>query len=471
MRPGTGFLYNTEVKLKLYNALTRTKEEFAPTDSREVRMYSCGLTVYSDPHIGNLRAYIFTDTLRRALLAEGYAVRHVMNITDVGHLTSDADEGEDKLERAAREKRQDAYALAEHYTEIFRKNLEELNIFEPTIWTKATEHIKEQIALVKKIEEAGYTYTTSDGVYFDTGKLKDYGKLARLNVEGQKEGARVEKNPEKKNASDFALWKFSPKGVKRQMEWDSPWGKGFPGWHIECTAMSTTYLGELFDIHTGGVDHLTVHHPNEMAQAQAAFGTDQARFWLHNEHLVVDKGRMGKSEGNAVTLETLKERGYAPLAFRYFVLSAHYRTKLTFSWEAMDGAQAAYEKLLRSAAALEGKPKIGCAEYEQRFREAIEDDLNTPRALAVLWDLFKSGYPDEAIKESLFAMDEVLGLGLADAAQEHVDVPEEVQALVDEREEARKVKDFARSDELRRRIAEKGFAVNDTPDGPALSRR
>jgi cysteinyl-tRNA synthetase len=455
----------------LFNTLHRAKEEFQPMRENTVRMYSCGPTVYSEPHIGNLRAYIFVDLLRKTLLAQGWKMQHVMNLTDVGHLVSDADDGEDKMEKAARETGKNAWELAEHFTGVFKENLADLHIAAPDIWAKATDHIEEQIALVTRIEEQGFTYQTSDGIYLDTSRIADYPALGVANVAGMEEGARVEKNPEKKHPSDFALWKFSQKNEQRQMEWNSPWGKGFPGWHLECTAMSAKYLGNLADIHTGGVDHASLHHPNEIAQSQAAYGTQEARFWMHNEFLVVDSGRMGKSEGNTLTLETLKEKGYDPLAYRYFVLSAHYRQKLTFSWEGMDGAQAAYHKLITTFSRLNGEGKTGCAEFEQRFKDAMNDDLNTPQALAVLWELLKSDHPDSAKRHSALVMDELLSLGLAARAQQPtVVIPQEVHELLKKREDARVAKDFAKSDALRDAISKAGFIIEDTPDGPRLLR-
>lgn len=455
--------------LMLFNTLHRSKEEFQPAREGTVRMYSCGPTVYSAPHIGNLRAYIFADVLRRTLHAQGWKVTQVMNLTDVGHLTDDADTGEDKVEKAAKESGKTAWEISAQYTEIFKKNLTELSIQEPNIWAKATDHISEQIALIQKIEAQGCAYLTRDGVYLDTSRIAGYPALGTLDIGGIQEGARVEKNPEKKHPSDFALWKFTPKGTKRQMEWDSPWGKGFPGWHLECTAMSVKYLGELADIHTGGIDHISIHHPNEIAQSQAAYGTQEARFWMHNEFLVWERSRMGKSEGNALTLTTLQKKGYTPLAYRYFVLSAHYRQKLTFSWEAMDGAQAAYHKLVNAFARLRAEEKPGCAEFEQRFREAMNDDLNTPQALAILWELIKSDYPDGAKRRSALLMDNTLGLGLADvAATPATEIPDELQLLLRQREEARNAKDFAKADTLRKKISEAGFTIEDTPEGPRL---
>jgi len=452
--------------LNLFNTLSRTLESFLPL-GEEVGLYTCGPTVYAPPHLGNLRTYIFEDLLKRALLMNGYKVKHVMNITDVGHLTSDADEGEDKMEKGAAREGKSVWEIAEYYTQMFRANLAELNILEPDIWCKATAHIAEQIELIAKLEANGFTYKTSDGIYFDTSKLKHYGQLAKLDPKGLRAGARVEANPEKHNPTDFALWKFSPAGTKRQMEWPSPWGVGFPGWHIECSAMSMKYLGETFDIHCGGIDHIPVHHTNEIAQSEAATGKPFARYWLHGEFLIDGDKRMGKSEGNAMTLDWLKSQGIAPLAYRYFCLQTHYRKPLNFSLSAVLSAQKAWQNLQDKIAMLD-PPAIGCAEFEQKFNAAINDDLNAPQALAVVWELIKSSYPDSAKKQSLLKMDEVLGLGLSDVPR--LVVPPEVQALVEERERIRRAKDFTKSDDIRQRIKDLGFIVEDTELGPIIKR-
>ncbi len=453
--------------LRLYNTLTRKKDEFTPLVPGQVGLYTCGPTVYSDPHLGNLRTYLFEDLLKRTLLMEGYQVKHVMNITDVGHLTSDADEGEDKMEKGSRATGKTVWELAELYTEVFRRNLKDLNILEPDVWCKATDYIPQQIALVQKLEQNGFTYKTSDGVYFDSQKLKDYGKLAKLDAKGLKEGARVEANPEKRSPTDFALWKLSPQGTKRQMEWDSPWGKGFPGWHLECSAMSMEHLGETFDIHCGGIDHIPVHHTNEIAQSEAATGKPFVRYWLHGEFMVVDAKRMGKSEGNAMTLEWLAGEGIAPLAYRYFCLQTHYRKPLNFSLEAVLSAEKALENLQDKVAML-GQPGEELADYAASFRDALSDDLNAPQGLAVLWDMLKSEQPDAAKAASALAMDEVLGLGLKDVPR--LSVPAEVHSLIEERERVRQDKDFAKADDIRNRIKELGFTVDDTELGPVVKK-
>ncbi|MGH7927954.1 MAG: cysteine--tRNA ligase, partial [Candidatus Binatia bacterium] len=330
--------------LRLFDTYTRDLRDFEPLDSAQVRMYCCGPTVYNYAHIGNLRTYVFEDVLQRVLEFNGYKVNHVVNITDVGHLVSDADTGEDKMEIASRRTGKSAWEIAVEYTKAFKDDLSRLNIVEPTIWCKATEHIPEQIEMIHCIEAKGLTYRTSDGIYFDTSRVADYGRVARLDASGLQAGARVERG-EKRNITDFALWKFSPLGQKRQMEWKSPWGVGFPGWHIECSAMSAKYLGTFFDIHCGGEDHVPVHHTNEIAQTEACHGTRLANFWMHGHFLLLEDAKMAKSSGEFLRMQSLVDRGYDPLAYRYFCMGAHYRAKLSFRWEALDGAQTALERL------------------------------------------------------------------------------------------------------------------------------
>jgi len=455
-------------KLALFNTLTRKKENFKPLADASVGLYTCGPTVYDYAHIGNLRTYIFEDVLKRTLQFNGYKVRHVMNITDVGHLTSDADEGEDKLEKGARREQKSVWEVADFYTNEFKKDIGLLNIEEPNIWCKATDYIKEQIKVVEALEKRGLTYKTSDGIYFDTAKYTDYAHLAKLNVAGQQEGARVEVNDEKKNSTDFALWKFSPAGEKRQMEWESPWGVGFPGWHLECSAMSIAKLGEEFDIHCGGIDHIPVHHTNERAQNWGLTGKETVKTWVHGEFLVIDSGRMGKSEGNLIRLQTLVDKGYDPLAYRYLCLQTHYRQKLNFSWEALEAAQNALEKL-RDAIVSYDEPKIGCAGYEEEFFNAVNDDLNMPKALGSVWELIKDDtMPTAGKKQSLLRFDEVLGLGL-DLVKKDV-IPDDVLALAKDREAARSVKDWKRSDELRDEVLQKGYGIEDTSEGSKIRR-
>lgn len=475
--------------LYLYNTLTRKKEVFTPLRKGRISFYACGPTVYWYAHIGNMRAYIFEDILRRVLEYNGYTVKHVMNYTDVGN-ASDEDMAEDKMEIGAKRDKKSAWEIADFYIAAFKKDAASLNIKKPTLCVRATDHIKEQIKLVEILEKKGFAYVIDDGVYFDTSKLSDYGKLARLDIKGLKAGARVEQAIGKKNPTDFALWKFSPKDRKREMEWKSPWGKGFPGWHLECSAMSRKYLGEQFDIHAGGVDHIPVHHTNEIAQSEGAFDKIPARYWLHNEFLFIDGNKMSKSLGNLLTLDKIAEK-FNPLSFRYLTLTAHYRSPLNLTWESLEGAQSAlanlYQKLreltketnpfwpwlkLLRALGLAGK-KISAAlklsaQYAEKFRERVNDDLDTPGALALTWQMLA----DETLtatakKELLMKFDRVLGLGLSKIKL--IIVPAHVKNLAQEREIARQNKDWGRADELREQIAKKGWLVEDTPQGPKLT--
>ena len=457
--------------LKLYNTLSRKKEEFKPL-KRTVSLYTCGPTVYGYAHIGNLRTYLFEDILKRILRFNGYKVKHVMNITDVGHLTGDRDMGEDKLEKEGKAKKQSVWELANKYTRAFTDDIKKLNILPPDEMPKATGYIKEQIKFVKLLEKKGYTYKTSDGVYFNTSRIKDYGKLARLNIKGLEEGARVEKNPEKKNPTDFALWKFAKKGEKRQMEWKSPWGKhSFPGWHVECSVLSTKFLGQPFDIHAGGVDLIPVHHTNEIAQSEAAYSKPLSNYWLHGEFLVLNEGRMGKSEGNTETLNGLIKRGYNPLVYRYFVLGAHYRAKLNFTFEALDGASRSLENLYHDVALLgvlakKDKKRSVSKTYEKRFQEAINDDLNMPQALSITYDLIADNKISAGEKRaSLFKFDKVLGLNLK-IADKLAKPPAKIKKLAEEREALRSNKQFTKADALRDRVEKLGYILEDTPKGP-----
>jgi len=455
-------------KLTLFNTLTRKKENFKPLVDASVGLYTCGPTVYDYAHIGNLRTYIFEDVLKRTLQFNGYKVKHVMNITDVGHLTSDADEGEDKLEKGARREQKTVWEIADFYTNEFKKDIGLLSIEEPNIWCKATDYIKEQIKFVEALEKKGLTYKTSDGIYFDTAKYTDYAHLAKLNVAGQQEGARVEVNDEKKSSTDFALWKFSPEGEKRQMEWQSPWGVGFPGWHLECSAMSIAKLGEEFDIHCGGIDHIPVHHTNERAQNWGLTGKETVKTWMHGEFLVIDSGRMGKSEGNLIRLQTLVDKGFDPLAYRYLCLQTHYRQKLNFSWESLTAAQNALEKL-RGTIAEFGESVKSKNKYIADFTTAVNDDLNIPKALGVMWDLIKDvNVPSGEKKFIVLAFDEVLGLELHSVEKDVV--PEDVQVLAKERETARTAKNWKRSDELRNEALQKGYSIEDTSEGSKIRR-
>lgn len=473
-------------KLKLYNTLSGKKEEFKPIEDKKVGLYTCGPTVYNFAHIGNLRTFIFEDILRRTLEYNDYEVKHVMNITDVGHLTSNEDTGEDKIEKAAAEQKKSAWEIAEFYTKEFKKDIIDLNIEPAHILPKATEHIKEQIELIKILEEKGFTYKTSDGIYFDTSKFKVYGKLGNIDIRGLEEGARIEKNKEKKNLTDFALWKFSPDppagGKKRQMEWDSPWGIGFPGWHIECSAMAVKYLGQPFDIHTGGIDHIPVHHQNEIAQSEAAHGKPLVNYWMHGEFLVIspvrnsasNRVKMGKSEGNLITLNTIKEKGFNPLAYRFLVLGAHYKTPLNFSWEAMETAKNGLEHLYNQLSVISRQPsdskKID-KKFKEKFLKAINDDLNAPKALAVIQDLLKSKLIADSCKlTTLLDFDRVLGLKLKEAL-EPIKAPQEVIDLAEKREQMRKDKNWAESDALREKIQELGFDIEDTDKGYTIKKK
>ena len=456
--------------LTLYDTYTRSLRKFEPLSRDEVGLYACGPTVYDFPHIGNMRTYIFGDLLRRALEFNGYKVRQVMNITDVGHLTSDADTGEDKMEEGSRRSGKTAWEIAEFYTGVFKEDMQRLNILAPDTWCRATDHIDEQIQAIQCIEEKGYTYRTSDGIYFDTSKQPDYGYLARLDVEGLEAGARVAM-AEKRNVTDFALWKFSPPDEKRQMEWDSPWGVGFPGWHIECSAMSAKYLGPWFDIHLGGEDHISVHHSNEIAQTEACHGTRLANFWMHGYFLQLGDAKMAKSAGGFLRVKTLIDRGYDPLVYRLFCLSASYRSKLNFKWESIEGAARQLNRL-RLAVHGWGDPAAEADEaYMQRFSEVVNNDLNMPRALSVTWDLVRSDLPAGLKKATITRFDEVLGLRLAEWQPEEAAVPVHIMALAEERRKARAEKRYADADSLRDQIIAAGFDIKDTPLGPEITPR
>jgi len=457
------------MKLHLYDTYTRSLREFQPLKPPEVGLYTCGPTVYNYSHIGNLRTYVFEDVLRRVLEFNGYRVQHIMNITDVGHLVSDADTGEDRMEKGSRRTGMTAWDIAELYTNEFKQDMHRLNIQEPSVWCKATDHIQDQIDLIRCIEENDYTYPTSDGIYFDTSKLSDYGHLARKDIEGLQAGARIEMG-EKRNPTDFALWKFSPAGQKRQMEWDSPWGVGFPGWHIECSAMSAKYLGEFFDIHCGGEDHISVHHTNEIAQTQACYGTRLANFWMHGYFLQIDESRMGKSAGNFLRVQTLMERGYDPLAWRYFCLNANYRTKLNFSWEGVEGANTSLNRL-RSAVYDWGEAGAVHESFLHRFSEAVNDDLNMPVALAITWELVKSDLPAPTKKATLLVFDTVLGLGLGEWVPIEEEIPGDILAMLAERQAARMEKRWQDADALREQITAAGYEIEDTPQGPRVKRK
>lgn len=460
--------------IKLYNTLHRFKEEFISIKPGKVAMYSCGPTVYNYQHIGNFRTFFFEDILYRVLLYNGYDIKYVMNITDVGHLVSDQDEGDDKMEKSAKELGKSVWELSKYYTDVFFKDRELLNILPPDIYTKATDYIEEQINMVKCLDEKGFTYKTSDGIYFDTSLLKDYGKLAKLDIEGLKEGARIEFSNEKKNITDFALWKFSPADEKRQMEWDSPWGTGFPGWHIECSAMSKAVLGTHFDIHCGGIDHIPIHHTNEIAQSEACNGEKFVNYWLHGEFLDLANEKMSKSTGKFITLQTLIDKGYSPMDYRYFLLTAHYKRKQKFTFEALDSARNGYNHLKSkvinfNSAAEEVRDATSQerADYTKSFLEKINDDLNMPEAMAVLWEVVKDNSLNSGEKlELIYDLDKVFGLELEKAEEEKADViPDEIRELANARSEAKSNKDFKKADELRELVKQKGYDIADSKVG------
>lgn len=455
--------------LVFYDNWERRLRPFTPLRDGPVGLYCCGPTVYNYAHIGNLRTYLFEDLLRRTLVFNGYAVEHVVNITDVGHLLSDADEGEDKMERQSRRSGESAWALAKRYTGAFLDDLDGLNILRPSILCRATDHIAEQVAFIATLADKGYTYRTSDGLYFDTSRQPDYGHLARIDRAGLEAGARVAFG-EKRHASDFALWKFSERAGMRQMEWPSPWGLGFPGWHIECSAMSCKYLGTWFDIHCGGEDHLAIHHTNEIAQNEACHGTRLANFWMHGYFLKIDDGKMSKSSGDFLRLQSLRDDGYDPLDYRYLCLTTHYRSDLTFDWSALQGARTALNRLRE---AFHGWPEGGEPDpmFVERFTGEINTDLNASRALAVTWELLKSSIDPATKRATLARFDDVLGLDLAawrPPADE--EIPPDVLALMTERAQARSLKDWHASDRLRTQIEAHGFVIEDHAGGVRVKR-
>ena len=459
--------------LVLYNSLSRALEMFEPIDSRNVRVYSCGPTVYHYAHIGNLRAYVFTDTLSRVLTWKGWPLTHVINITDVGHLTSDADAGEDKMEARAKATGQDIWAIAAHYTAEFKRNLTDLNVREPSRFPLATDHVQGMIDWGRAIE-AKHCYRLDDGLYFDTASVPDYGRLARARQDERE--ARIDEVAGKRQPEDFAIWRTSAAGEQRQMEWDSPWGRGAPGWHLECSVMSRRYLGERFDIHTGGIDHREIHHPNEIAQNQAMSGTPDtgATFWMHNNFLVQRQEKMSKSAGEFMRLQTLVDRGFHPLSYRLMCLQAHYRSEMEFSWEGLAAAQTRLKRWVQAVEALRARPAApaagSAAAYVERLDAAVSDDLATPRALPVLDELLAD--KKVSVRDRLAALakfDAVLGLGLATLTRADLRVrpakaetsQEEIAARLAERREARAAKDFARSDAIRDELAAAGVEVMD----------
>lgn len=457
--------------IQFYNTLTRKKEEFVPINPKEVSIYTCGPTVYYYAHIGNLRAYLFMDTLRRVLKYNGYNLKHVMNITDVGHLVSDADEGEDKMIKASKREHKDPFEIAEFYTDMFMKDLKALNIDKPEIIAKATEHIKVMEEYVKQIIKNGYTYETENTIYFDTSKLDKYGVLSNLNVEEQKAGARVDFDPNKKNISDFALWIKAPEN--HIMKWDSFFGKCYPGWHLECSAMGNKYLGEEFDIHTGGIDHIPVHHENEIAQGKGYCGKIPAHYWMHVEFLQINGGKMSKSLNNLYTLKDLKDRGYSPLEYRMFNFSSIYRKKINFTFEAMDSAKIALKRLKDGYQRhLNGKDKVKTEvieKFKEDFLNAINDDLNMPQAMSVVWNAIKYEKKSKKIADMLLDFDRVLGLEIGKLEQGE-ELPKEILELVEKRKKAREEKDWKLSDNLRDEIIKLGYNIKDTKDGMEISK-
>ena len=454
-----------------YNTLTRQKDKFIPIDKSEVRIYSCGPTVYKDATIGNMRTNIFQDVLRRVLKYNGYKIKHVMNITDVGHLVSDGDEGEDKMIKSAKEEHKTPLEIAEHYTKLFFQDLKDLNIEMPEIICKATDHIPEMLEYVKKLVENGYAYETSTAIYFDISKLDKYPILSNLDIEEQKAGARVNVDPEKRNPYDFALWIKAPEN--HLMKWDSPWGPSYPGWHIECSAMGQKYLGEQFDIHTGGIDLIPTHHENEIAQSKGACGKIPANYWLHGEYLLINGGKMSKSLGNVYLIKDIKDRGYDPIVYKLLCYSCSYRIKLNFTWEGMEATSKSLERL-RNGYKIhkEGKDKLDeqdrkrLEEIEHNFHEAINDDMNMPLAMSYVWEAVRYSKKSQEVADLLLKFDTVLGLKIdKEPEQEDIEIPQDVLDLMEQRKQARQEKNWTKSDRLRDLIKEKGYEVKDTKDG------
>ncbi len=458
----------------LFNTLSRKKEEFKPIKNNSVGLYTCGPTVYNFPHIGNMRTFLFEDILKRVLQYNGYKVNHVMNITDVGHIVNDSDIGEDKMELEAKKEGKTAWEIADFYTKAFKEDIKRLNIIPADKLPKATDHIKEQIELIQKLEKKGYTYKTTDGVYFNTAKFPDYAKLSGQNLDELKEGARIEANGEKQNPTDFALWKFSPKNEKRQMEWQSTWGVGFPGWHIECSAMSLKYLGDHFDIHCGGVDHINIHHSNEIAQTEAATGKKPwVNYWLHGEFLNMSDGeKMAKSSGNFLTIQnTFLDKNINPLVFRFATLMTNYRKSMVWNYDVLSGAKNGFDSLMSKISNLGNKVGKINKEWKEKFIQAINDDLNVPQGMGVLNEMLKSELSPADKLATALDFDKVLGLDLKSATMmKKEEIPEEIKKLLSERETVRKNKDWKKSDELRNEISKLGYEVKDTDKGQEIKK-
>ena len=454
--------------LKIYNSLTKIEEEIKPIKKGHIGMYTCGPTVYNFDHIGHGWNYFNSDILRRVLEYQKIKVKHVLNITDVGHLTSDADTGEDKLEKAAKLSGKSAWEIADYFTKIYFENRNKLNFLEPTVVVKATDHIKEMIKLVQTLLKKHYAYEISDGIYFDTSKFKEYGKLSGNTLEKLKEGARIEINSEKKNATDFALWKFSAEGEKRQMECDAFGKKGFPGWHIECSAMSIKYLGKTFDIHTGGEDNIFPHHECEIAQSESANNAKFVNYWFHTRFLLVEGEKMSKSKNNFFTISDLEERGFNALDLRYLFLTSHYRSQINFTWQGLQSAKIARGKLNDFITSIKNIGKVN-KDSKEKFLKYINDDLAMPKVIALVWEIIKSDLSDEDKKATIFDFDKVLGLSLGKVKEE--EIPKEAINLAEERLKARAEKDFKKSDELRDQIDKLGYIIEDTKEGYKLKKK
>jgi len=463
------------VDIYVYNTLTKEKDVFRPINEKEVRIYSCGPTVYKDATIGNMRTNIFQDVLRRMLKYNGYKIKHVMNITDVGHLVSDGDEGEDKMIKSAREEHKTPLEIAEHYTKLFFDDLKDLNIEIPEIICKATDYIPEMLEYVEELVEKGYAYETSTAIYFDVSKLDKYPVLSNVNVEEQKAGARVDVDPEKKNPYDFALWIKAPEN--HLMKWDSPWGPSYPGWHIECSAMSRKHLGEQFDIHTGGIDLIPTHHENEIAQSKGVCGKIPANYWIHGEYLLINGGKMSKSLGNVYLLKDIKEKGYDPLVYKLLCYTSSYRNKLNFTWEGIEASSKSLERLRNGyqvnkngTDTLNEEDKKELDRLENEFHKAINDDMNMPLAMSFVWEVIKYSKKSPEIAELLLKFDTVLGIEInKEETNKEIEIPEEVLKLVEARKQARQEKNWAESDRLRDLIKEKGYEVKDTKEGMEIS--